>query len=322
VIKIGIVGPSRRRNGTGPFIARFFHGQGAEVAAVCGSSQVASARAAAEFTSAFGVPVAAFATPERMIERCALDAVAVCSPAELHAAHVEIALSAGLHTFCEKPLIWNSEGPELPLPLAERAGHLTRAFLDRGLVLHQNAQWAYAIDDLRALLGERFFDNLRSFEMFMAPPAPGLSMFWEAIPHPVSMIAALGVAGVPRSIHAGFTEDLSGLDIAFEAPRAAQEPLRIRIRLRARAEQPRPCYMILNGIRVEREVVSMSPYQVALRRDGHLHPIVDPVLRSVKHFLARIHSRILEDHSGIVSQFRLIEALWPEVSRAAHPRPQ
>jgi hypothetical protein len=320
VIRIGLIGPSKRRNGTGPFLARFFHDQGAVVVAVCGSSAVSSSHAAAELTLALGVPVKAFTTPEQMIERCALDAVAISSPAEHHADQLNIACRARLHTFCEKPLIWNSGQTELPLALANRVEQIRSSFLERGLVLHQNTQWTYVLNDLRMLLGGVFFNEMRSFEMAMAPPAPGLSMFWEAVPHPISMITALGVSGVPHSIGADFTEDLSGLRITFEAERPTRGPLHVCIRLDARAEQPRPCYMILNGVRIDREVVSMSPYELALRRDQRLYMIADPVLRSVKEFLERVRSRIPEDDSEIVKQFQFVDALWPEVLRAASAR--
>jgi predicted dehydrogenase len=51
----------------------------------------------------YGIPVAA-ADHRELLERSALDAVVVCSPAATHAEVVLDALAAGLHVFVEKPL--------------------------------------------------------------------------------------------------------------------------------------------------------------------------------------------------------------------------
>src|SRR4051794_21766357 len=49
-----------------------------------------------------GVPI--YAEPERVIDDPTIDAVAVATPPETHAALCEMALTAGKDVFCEKPL--------------------------------------------------------------------------------------------------------------------------------------------------------------------------------------------------------------------------
>lgn len=72
---------------------------GSRVQIVGGCDPDASARAAAD---AVGIVACSDAT--ELLERSNPDVVAVCSPPGLHRAHVELALAAGCHVFCEKPL--------------------------------------------------------------------------------------------------------------------------------------------------------------------------------------------------------------------------
>jgi hypothetical protein len=245
-----------------------------------------------------------------MVEKGELEALAVCSPMEYHQKHLEIALEAGLHTFCEKPLLCSSRETKGTDSLAERAARLERSFAERGLVLHQNTQWTFVWDDIRELLGERALRKLQSFAMILAPANPGDSMFWEAVPHPVSMIVALGALGLPRAIRVEWSRNFSSLEIRFEVSCRTTELLHVGIALRAHAEQPRPCRLLLDGVRLDREVISLSPYALGLRRGPHLHSIVDPVRRSVNRFLASIRSRTPEAGDTLARHFQMLEALW------------
>jgi len=311
MIKVGIVGPSRRHNGIGAFVARFLHDEGAAIVAVCGSTEESALRAAAEFKSVFGYRVDGFGTMGKMISSCDLDAIAICSPAPFHEDQLELTATAGLHAFCEKPLIW-TEGSRLP----DRVAALTKAFHTNGLVLHQDTQWIFVLEDLRGLLADQAIQQTRSFEMFMAPAEPGLSMLWETLPHPISLLVALGAVGVISDVHVDFAEDLGGLNIDFHAYRHSADFLNVRIILRAQATQPRPCYIALDGIRIDRQVVSLSPYRLALRRQDSIFRIQDPVQRSVRKFLDLINNRDYPSNSEIVRQFEIIAALRPFVLRA------
>ena len=72
---------------------------GDRVSVVGGSDPDGSARAAAQTLG-----ITAFADATELLQRTRPDVVAVCSPPGLHRTHVELALSAGCHVFCEKPL--------------------------------------------------------------------------------------------------------------------------------------------------------------------------------------------------------------------------
>lgn len=90
---------------------------GSRVRIVGGADPDAAARAAAE---RLGIP--AFADATEMLERTKPDIVAVCSPPGLHRPHVELALAAGCHVFCEKPLAESMEDADAIVRAAAASG--------------------------------------------------------------------------------------------------------------------------------------------------------------------------------------------------------
>jgi len=67
---------------------------------------------------------------------------------------------------------------------------------------------------------------------------------------------------------------------------------------------------------VERVVLALDPYSVALRAGDCLAPIDDPLVLSVRAFLERVRRVAVRDESGLVAQARLADALWPAVRDA------
>jgi len=71
-------------------------------------------------------------TADELLASEEVDAVAVCTPNDVHRAHVERALDAGKHVFCEKPLALSIEDSDAAIAAAEKAGrvlmvgHVTR----------------------------------------------------------------------------------------------------------------------------------------------------------------------------------------------------
>jgi predicted dehydrogenase len=90
---------------------------GATVTAVC-DVDVAKAKTVGQ---RFGV-AAAYPSIEALLEHPDLDAVIVCTPNHLHARHTELALQAGLHVLCERPLGTSREQVSRTLGVARQAG--------------------------------------------------------------------------------------------------------------------------------------------------------------------------------------------------------
>jgi predicted dehydrogenase len=91
---------------------------GRRVTVVGGADPDSGARTMA---TRLGVPVV-FADAKEMLERLRPEIVDVVSPPDLHRQHVELALSAGCHVFCEKPLAGTLEDADAIVLAGEKAG--------------------------------------------------------------------------------------------------------------------------------------------------------------------------------------------------------
>src|SRR5687767_7110750 len=88
-LRLGIVGSLATGERAEGHIARHLTSLGAEVAAVAD-------------------PQGNYANLDAMLAHQGLDAVAICSPADLHRQHLRTALAHGVHVLCEKPLVLES----------------------------------------------------------------------------------------------------------------------------------------------------------------------------------------------------------------------
>jgi hypothetical protein len=306
-LRLGIIGPSRRRNGTGEFVARFLAEAGADVVAVAGSSKHTSLESVARLRQFFPRPPYAADSVRDMLDRCALDAVAVCSPAANHFEHLALALDANLHVFCEKPFIWG--GIE---PLATQAEALLAHFASKQLVVHLNSQWVYTLREFASLfIAEQ---RVRSFRMLLSPPRPGIDIFFEAAPHPISMLVALGATGRTRDVHARWSKSLDQLGLSFNAFTEDQSDIDVSCVFRTSGCQPRRACYAINEHWVEREI-EMASYKFSLRSSKRTITIADPLKVSVDHFLNRVYSG---DHCGQAKVIIANVLMLDQLSTAIH----
>jgi hypothetical protein len=307
--RIGIVGPHRRREGTGRYVARFMHRAGARVVAVAAATSGSAAEAAQAMSAEFGYRVTPYRTPGAMMDRAVLDAVAICSPASRHEAHLTCAVNADISAFCEKPLIWSGRPGDMT-----RAAALAEKFEERRLILHHNTQWRFVLDDLVGLLGSERVFGTSMFEMGLAPPMPGLDMVPEAAPHPISLIVALGGVCPLDQLSANWSADRNCLRLNAIVPRLRREPLAVRIVLQVKRDQPRPAWIILDSTKIERTIASMSPYRLALRVGDAIIPIADPLERSVRSFLSRLERSDCGSDPQIRAEMAMLEEIWLQVA--------
>jgi len=112
------------------------------VAAVC-DEKLAKAKSVA---ARFGVG-AAYGSIGEILEHPSLQALIICTPNFLHAAHTEMALKAGLHVLCERPLGIDPEHVSRTLATAEESG--------RGLMVANNHRFRPDAWALRRAIGNR-----------------------------------------------------------------------------------------------------------------------------------------------------------------------
>ena len=308
--RVGIVGANRRRNGTGPFVAGSLVRAGCDVCAVAAASLESGRLAAQSLAPLLGKMPQAFGSALDMLDGAGLDAVAICSPAAFHAEHLEAALDARLHVFCEKPLLL-LEGRRH----AEAARNLSRRFEAAGLVLHLNTQWPYTLREFHQLHGGFRPGGPRRLTMEMAPPVGGEDLFWESVPHPVSLLIVLGGAPEPRDVRAEWSPAEDALDLDFALPGPAGGRISARLRFRVCPTQPRPAAYSIDGAAVRREV-RLDPWSLRLVADRQSVPLRDPLESSVNEFVRRVLTRDLAPtfRRLLLDNVVLLDALWQESS--------
>jgi hypothetical protein len=269
--RVAIVGPHRRRAGTGPFVADCFRRSGCAV--------VTWDRAAAS----------------RLLEdggRPDVDAVAICSPAETHFAYLRAALAKGLHVFCEKPIVWPADYSRSAFDelLAKLAQALDGALRDH-LVVHENTQWVYTLPDFRRLTGDFAAEDVRQFRCELSPSrGTPAEMLMECSAHANSLLLELGCSGVedPRTdFNPGVDGGGAVLDIGFRSRGASGGPVQAHYRFAQQTGQPRQAAYEVNNRRVERRV-NIDDYRIFLKYGQDERAIPDPLQSSVADFLDKI----------------------------------
>ncbi len=308
--RIGIVGANRRRNGTGPFVAGYLAQAGCDVCAVAAASPESGQLAAQSLAPFLGKKPQVFESAWDMLNGAGLDAVAICSPAVFHAEYLRAALEARLHVFCEKPLLLLDGRRH-----ADAARSLSQRFEAAGLVLHLNTQWPHTLREFHQLHGGFRPGGPRRLTMEMAPPVGGEDLFWESVPHPVSLLIVLGGAPEPRDLRAEWSPAEDALDLDFAVPGPAGGRISARLRLRVCATQPRPAAYSIDGAAVRREV-RLDPWSLRLATDGRSVPLRDPLETSVNEFVRRVSTRDFDPvfRRRLLDNVVLLDALWQELS--------
>jgi UDP-2-acetamido-3-amino-2,3-dideoxy-glucuronate N-acetyltransferase len=149
------------------------------LAAVCDADPAT----AAKFAAQFAVPAGTF---DEVLADARIDAVAIASPAALHAKHVAAALKAGKHVFVEKPLALSMHDGEA----LRRAAHDARRVLIVGHLLQNHPACCALLDLVRAgRLGRirHVVSNRLSFGKLRTEE----DVIWSFAPHDISMVLAL-----------------------------------------------------------------------------------------------------------------------------------
>jgi hypothetical protein len=278
-----VIGPRGPRQGLGPWLARFLARAGAEVVAVAGTSEATVAWALADLGAA-GLRPTGYADAPAMLEAEDLDLVVVASPAETHDRFLTLVREAGIHALCEKPVVWG--GPEP----GRRAREHAEAYVAAGLHLGVNVQWPLTLEAYAALFPGILDAGPTSFSMRLSPDAAGPRMLPEAMPHALSLLAAV----LPGDRARVECVSVTVLDPAHESVLVAFDwvvgPRRIaaEVRLVRGRTAPREAAYGFDGRVALRRVE--PGYRLSLQAEGRSVPLPDPTPRLVTAFVSRICS--------------------------------
>jgi len=294
---VAVVGARRVRQGIGEFVARGFQKAGADVRAVCASSPATAAAAARTLRESHGIEAAPFDSVERMLREAPVDVVAICSPVELHAEHLEIASRFPVDVLCEKPLWWTPDGD-----VRER----TRRLLDRfaGKRLRLNTQWPYTLDAFRRLHGARSTDGVRRFSMLLSPVSEGDAMLVDSGSHLISMLQALLGRHEARGVRWDGTGKVSfaygGADVEFTMRRCL--------------ERPRPAWYAIDGLRAERRI-RLPDYSIEFTDGARTVASADPLDLLIEDFIDARGRGAATPADDILEGMVLLRSLYDSLPR-------
>lgn len=194
-LRAAVIGAS----GIGKHHAKWLAALGAEVVALVGSTAATAAATAGNLHEQLGLNPTPYDSIEVMLRQEDPDLVHVCTPPELHHAHVLQVADHRCHLLCEKPLTWDETKPAETL-VAEAREMVTRTQRP-GRVTAVNLQYTAVPAAYYALCEERGLDvaSPRSFFMHMDSRRERNvhEVIWrELSPHTLSVMMAFCGPGV------------------------------------------------------------------------------------------------------------------------------
>jgi predicted dehydrogenase len=283
MMSVAVVGARRKRQGTGAFVARAFAKAGAEVRAIVGTTRETVDDACRSLEERYGIRCRGYTSLGDCLERETLDAVAICSPPEAHAAALQLVASRGLHCLCEKPLLAGKD-------LGRRAEAIAGIFRERGRLLATITQWPYTLDAFRRLHPDVDFKRIpERFAMRLSPTRLGRDAAFDSLPHVLSMLHALSDRGTlcyddgsPLQATSRAEEMVFRFDWVTELGGIVTE-----VELVHCPEPPRPASYAIDG-RVARREVRLADYAMEfVAPDGRRVPLDDPLEALVADFVAK-----------------------------------
>lgn len=303
--KIGIIGPGRVKNGIGEYTAKYFSQLDADVIAVAASSYSHAKNYASILNRNYGIDPIPYNSVKDMLISGNLDAVAICSPPQVHFEQLQNALSAGVHVFCEKPLIWEDGNDN-----AKLTHIIIKQFQQKNLILHYNTQWIYTLPAYEKICGRIDPLAINSFSVELSPSnSDSWFMIKESAPHANSLLLAIGAIGPFRSLvisesHKNNPEQKK-IEISFTVFNATGKNIQGSYIFKVTRKQPRPAAYSINGNRVER-TLSRHDYAMAFNSKKNQIPMEDPLKDSVKHFLSKIR-KFHSEKDGVLSDALILK---------------
>ncbi len=306
--EVAVVGARRERQGTGEYVAREFANRGCNVRAIVGTTPDTIAMARRDLKQRYGIECDGYLSLPALLAARTIDVVAICSPAEVHLCDLEVAVEAGCHIFCEKPMWWSFEiatNSEARAEIHWRATSLVDRCIQKDRFLALNTQWPFTLPAFRQLHPGAYGKDrpVRSFSMWLSPVSRGVPMVVDAAPHLLSMLQALLGPGRLQDMDTEF-QDLPGLGARARAVITLnymhdEGQTHVTFKLRRCPEVPRPAGYGINGACVERHI-EPSNYVVSFKNEGRRVPVRDPLAVCVEHFVDAMRTRRQPDRTSLV----------------------
>jgi hypothetical protein len=257
----------------------------------------------------FGIEACGYVDVETMLANEPLDALAILSPSDSHAAHLATARTAGLHVLCEKPLVWGCDD------LNGETARVVDAFEEDGLLLWENCQWPYTLPAYERLFPGSLERPPQSFAMALQPTSDGVQAFGDSLPHPLSLLQALvpGTGSELKEIRLErpgpeIRDQIVRFDYATEG-----ETVAVEIRLNPTDESPRAAAYAVDGRWAHRRITGADYRLSFVGDDGRSVTLPDPLTQLVGDFVGALRGgsvtqsgRAIRERAALLGQ--LVEA--------------
>ena len=317
-LNVAVIGPGRSKQGTGPYIARTFHEQGACISGMTSSSLESATNAVKELKTEFGIATHAYTNLHELLEKKPIDIIAICSPSASHHQYLKVAVKAGCHIFCEKPLWWPSTGIKTETDIQHITTETTQLVdlcKTQNAVLQLNTQWPFTLPTYYEIFpeGNQTTEPIESFAMWLSPQSADRTMIIDAVPHLLSMLYALVGAGRIQNIESNYLSIKSNdeINIEFDYLHATGDT-KVSLSLISTATMPKPAAYAINGKRVDRHVEPTN-YLLSLHSSDKQLPMVDPLECSIKNFLSSIHSKSSLDETALIDSMTHLAQIYQAV---------
>jgi len=314
--RVAVIGARTHRQGTGPFIARELQRNGCQVCAIAGTRKSTAEAARRHLKHTYGIACHAYTSVSALLAREAVEVLAICSPAETHLKYLHLALDAGCHVLCEKPLWWPSESgiqtnPAAPRNVVPRLRKVVLDFCQTGRYLAVNTQWPHTLPAYHTLHPPAASEPRppAHFAMWLAPRSRGLQMVIDAAPHLLSMVRALVGPGLIESIKAewqGSTLD-QDLRMQFDYRHRRGHSL-VELSLSHCLEPPRPAGYSIDGRPAQRRI-ELPHYGMHLEYNGSKVALPDPLGASVTAFVGAVRKGERTDPTTLLDPMIQLEQL-------------
>jgi hypothetical protein len=287
--KVAILGPGS----IGKFHAREFRDAGCEVTAILSSSEATAKERAKDLLDSFRIKVRPYHNLETLLKCEELDAVSICTPANLHSSHIRECLNMGLHVLCEKPFVFDS-----PFDNYLIAKSLIDLAKEKEKILAVNTQWTTV---LGKVLPKISTENMGSFGMLMEPSKIGLELITEGIPHTNSMLIRLLPKGIADNI--SFLGDEKKIRIKFDYISEGKK-CAVEYAFNHKSERPRNLSFSINGVNFVRKLGER--YKQFLEYSDGTIELEDPLKLSIQFFVKSLtKNNLQETYAEILENVRL-----------------
>lgn len=305
---IAIIGAARRRQGTGPYVAKFFSELGHRIIGVVGRTTASAENARDQLLEDFQIHTQSYDNLADLTQENNPDIIAICSPSESHLDFIRQALECNCHVFCEKPLGW---------PLTSHTLSMINTLLllarQQGRLIHLNTQWPYTLGYFNQLYPDHHLtpEDIKSFRMHLSPESKEAQMLVDSLSHGLSMLYQMVGTGTLSNIHYHtFSESADHIELDFDYQHQ-NGTTHAQLGLKQTMDSPKPAWYQINNLRIDRQV-ALPDYQIQLQSRSAKCAIIDPLALSIRDFIASIEANIVCDESilrlGAEHMLTLIQA--------------